>query len=556
MRGLHSLAASTLVACLLAAGSVTLGLAQSQADILQCNDTATNNERSIAACTRVIGDRRSTSTTLANALIRRANAYIIQRNFDLALQDADAASRIVPENSIGPYMRGKIYAAKGDHDRAIDAFSEAYRIDPKSFIIISSRGQEYLNAGNYDRAIADLDDALKLNAKDSWSYNARAMAFENKGDFDHAVRDYNAAIQYDAKNISAYINRGAFYRDRGDLDRSLADYDAAIRIDPKSAPAFLHRGKLMRIKGETEKARANFERALELDPTLDTVRVALAELAQGSNASVAANTAVAATTPVPAKATAVATLAPAPAPPPTPAVAAVPEKRVALVIGNGAYQNVATLPNPPNDARAVADALRKIGFTSVRNASNLKRDALLNELKMFAEIAENADWAVVYYAGHGIEIDGVNWLIPVDAALKTDRDVQFEAVPVDQVLGAVDGVKKLALVVLDACRDNPFAAQMRSTSATRSIGRGLAPIEPRRGTLVAYAAKHGEVALDGADGNSPFVTSLVRRIQTPGVEINKVFRLVRDDVLDATNSRQEPFIYGTLPAQDFYFAGK
>lgn len=229
------------------------------------------------------------------------------------------------------------------------------------------------------------------------------------------------------------------------------------------------------------------------------------------------------------------------------------ERRAALVIGNGAYANVARLGNPANDARAVAAALRGVGFTAVRLETDLRRDALLAALKSFAAEAEGADWAVIYFAGHGIEVAGVNWLVPVDAALKTDRDVQYEAVSLDQVLGAVEGAKKLSLVILDACRDNPFAAQMRVTAAGRSIARGLAAVEPRRGTLIAYAAKHGQVALDGAEANSPFVAALVRNLGRPGVELNKVFRHVRDDVLAATNDRQEPFVYGTLPAQDFFF---
>lgn len=109
---------------------------------------------------------------------------------------------------------------------------------------------------------------------------------------------------------------------------------------------------------------------------------------------------------------------------------------------------------------------------------------------------------------------------------------------------------------MDACRDNPFAAQMRTTAAGRSIGRGLASVEPRRGTLVAYAAKHGQIALDGAGSTSPFVSALVKNLQTPGLEINRLFRRVRDEVLNLTNSRQEPFIYGTLPDEDFFFAAR
>src|ERR671933_1615495 len=164
-------------------------------------------------------------------------------------------------------------------------------------------------------------------------------------------------------------------------------------------------------------------------------------------------------------------------------------------------------------------------------------------LQSFAAQAVTADWAVIYYAGHGIEVGGANYLIPIDAALKTDRDVQFEAVPLDQVLASIEGAKKLRLVLLDACRDNPFVRQMTRTLASRSIGRGLAPPpEPEGGTLVAYAAKHGQVALDGAGQNSPFVSALLKHLESPGLEINMLFRFVRNDVLTATGRLQEPFI--------------
>lgn len=235
-------------------------------------------------------------------------------------------------------------------------------------------------------------------------------------------------------------------------------------------------------------------------------------------------------------------------------VQAADERRVALVIGNSQYESVARLPNTQPDADLIASSLREAGFTSVNLSYNLTRERLISALQRFASEAEKADWAVIYYAGHGIEMSGMNYLIPTDAKLKTDRDLQFEAVPLTQVLGAVEGARKLKLVVLDACRDNPFVASMtRSLGATRSIGRGLAQVEPEAGTLVAYAAKHGQVASDGDGGHSPFVISLAKHIATPGLEISRLFRRVTSDVLVATNRRQEPFTYGSLPDEDFYF---
>jgi uncharacterized caspase-like protein len=239
------------------------------------------------------------------------------------------------------------------------------------------------------------------------------------------------------------------------------------------------------------------------------------------------------------------------------------------VIGNSAYETVPALENPQKDAEAVATSLRNIGFATVTLAVNGSREKLIAGLRAFADEADKADWAVVYYAGHGIEVNGQNYLIPVDAVLKTDRDIQFEAIPLDQVMASIDGAKKLKLVILDACRDNPFAPQIKKTAApdavamastgggnvgTRSIGRGLGEVKVQGASLVVFAAKHGQTALDGEGGNSPFAVAMVQRVATPGVEINKIFRLVRDDVMEATAGRQEPYTYGSLPGkEDFFF---
>lgn len=231
-------------------------------------------------------------------------------------------------------------------------------------------------------------------------------------------------------------------------------------------------------------------------------------------------------------------------------------RRVALVIGNSAYQHVPMLPNPRRDAIIVADALRQANFNVVTLQNDLGREQLVSALRDFARQAEGAGWAVVYYAGHGMEVAGVNYLIPVDAKISTDRDISLEAVSIDQVLNAAERAKQLRIVLLDACRDNPFANQMKRTLtiASRSVSRGLAQMEPDPGTLVVFAAKHGETALDGDTANSPFALAFVRNIRTPGVEVRRLFDYVRDDVMDMTGRRQQPYSYGSVPGrQDFYF---
>jgi uncharacterized caspase-like protein len=230
---------------------------------------------------------------------------------------------------------------------------------------------------------------------------------------------------------------------------------------------------------------------------------------------------------------------------------ALAEKRVALVLGNSAYQNVAPLPNPVNDGAVIADTLRQAGFDVVDSRRDLPAAETRRALRDFADRARDADIAVVYYAGHGMEVDGTNYLIPVDAKLERDSDVYDEALSLDRVLVAVEPAKQLRLVILDACRDNPFAKIMKRTVASRSIGRGLAKIEPTSpNTLIAYSAKAGSTALDGDARNSPFTLALAKHLTTPGLDVRKAFGFVRDDVLKTTGNRQEPFVYGSLGGDD------
>jgi uncharacterized caspase-like protein len=227
------------------------------------------------------------------------------------------------------------------------------------------------------------------------------------------------------------------------------------------------------------------------------------------------------------------------------------------VIGKSSYRSVAVLPNPQRDAVAVAAALRETGFQSVELAVDLDRDGMVKALRSFRDQADRADWALVYFAGHGIEINRINYLIPVDAKLADDRDVASETVSYEELLNAVGGAKVLRLIVLDACRNNPFKERMRTTVASRgSLSRGLArPPETEPGMLVVYSAQEGEVAADDVDGaNSPFARAFVAQLKVPGREVRRLFDYIRDDVLDATGKRQQPFTYGSLPGRrDFFF---
>jgi uncharacterized caspase-like protein len=224
---------------------------------------------------------------------------------------------------------------------------------------------------------------------------------------------------------------------------------------------------------------------------------------------------------------------------------------VALVIGNSGYQNAPLLPNPANDAAAITATLKAAGFDVVDSRLNLAATDMRRALREFADQVRDADIALVYYAGHGIEIDGTNYLIPTDARLERDTDIYDEAFSLDRVLLAIEPARQLRVVIVDACRNNPFADSMKRTVASRSISRGLARVEPTvSNTLIAFAAKAGLTALDGNSKNSPYATALVKYIAKPGLDLRRAFGFVRDDVLQATGNRQEPYVYGSLGGDD------
>lgn len=229
--------------------------------------------------------------------------------------------------------------------------------------------------------------------------------------------------------------------------------------------------------------------------------------------------------------------------------AAKADRRVAFVVGNGSYKNVAQLPNPPIDAKAMAATLRNVGF-EVIEGSNLTRDQMTEKLLDFGRKAQGSDVAVFYYAGHGIAVSGSNYLLPVDADIKSEMDVKLgAAINIDLTLEQTMGDAKVKLVFLDACRDNPFAAKIKSNSATRSVNvqSGLAEMKSGEGTLIAFATGPGQTALDGQEGNnSPFTRALIDNITKPGVEIQQAMTSVRAQVNEETHKGQLPWGHTNL----------
>ncbi len=222
-------------------------------------------------------------------------------------------------------------------------------------------------------------------------------------------------------------------------------------------------------------------------------------------------------------------------------------RRVALVVANGDYLHAGSLKNPVNDAQLVARSLKSAGFQIVDANPNLGIGPFRDALRRFRSNAVGAQVALVYYAGHGIEARGKNWLIPTDAVLGDDADLDYEAIDLDLVLSATEGAE-MRVVVLDACRNNPFGHTWKR--ATRAVGEGLAPVDVDD-VLVIYSAGPGQTASDGRGANSPFAEALAKRLPQPGLPIQLLGGLVRDDVLRATADHQRPFISASITGEPF-----
>jgi len=230
------------------------------------------------------------------------------------------------------------------------------------------------------------------------------------------------------------------------------------------------------------------------------------------------------------------------------------EKRVALVIGNSAYQHTPALRNPSNDASDMAAKLRELGF-EVIDGTDLTKAAMEQRIRLFADKLVGSDVGLFYYAGHGLAVDGRNFLAPVDASLKSDTDIDFEAVELNLVLKQMERNSRLSLVFLDACRNNPLATNLAATSRSLAVSRGLARVEKAVGMMIAFATRPEDVALDGEGHNSPFTGALLRHIGEEGASVNDLMIEVRNDVLKATDGKQVPWENSSLTGQFFFKPG-
>ena len=350
----------------------TPALADSEQDRRECAANQSQDDR-IAACSRVLDDQGANPSLRTMAYRNRGIAYTGKKLWELSVFD----------------------------------FDEALKLSPQDQSSLANRGWAFSQMGQHERAIADYTEFLKLNPRNERVYNNRALALMRKGDLPAALADFEESIKVNPRYVPARNNRALVLARQNKLDEAIAEYSEALRIDPEYLLAYNNRARAYEAKGDVDAALADYKQAAE--------REGLSRHEEDARAKTAAKQQIERLT----KAVAEGKVAPRPG----------AERRVALVIGNSAYEHAPALRNPVNDAKAFAAVLRAIGFNEVRELYDGSLATLGATLKTFGDLAAGSDWAVIYYAGHGIEVNGINYLIPVDAILEQAAHVEDEAMP-------------------------------------------------------------------------------------------------------------------------------
>ncbi|KJC50826.1 caspase family protein [Bradyrhizobium sp. LTSP857] len=530
-----------------------------------CTTDTTPADQMVDACTKIIALKVFKGEQLATVYFWRAVGWNKKGDYAKVIADTTEAIRLQPSQAVYN-LRGSAYYDKGDYDIAIADFDDALKQGPPSGIIFHNRGNAWRGKGDYTKAIADYDMSIKADPRSAFSFQNRGIAKEALGDLDGALADINQAIRLDPTLPQPLINRTAIWRAKGDLDRAISDGSEAIRLAKEKPPVnIMTPPNSVLISGYTHRALA-YEAKGDYARAQDDYKATLAILA--SDAGSKANQATAkvrlslvtdVSAPIPRDApspTTQPTAAPSPqqtdaAPSPAPAVRGM---RMALIIGNGAYAHVKALPNPPNDARAVARSLRDIGFT-VFEGVDLDRAAMQKMTRDFLRDAARAQVVVVYYAGHGVQVDGRNYLIPVDVELKPGASMTEAMIDMDTIMAGLDDQVRTNILIFDACRNNPMAQHAASAGTNRGIEGASGLAAPTSlgagatlgaGTLIAFATAPGQVALDGEGANSPFSAALSRHIGTPGLEVQQMLTRVRAEVVSTTKSKQVPWSNSSL----------
>ena len=432
------------------------------------------------------------------------------------LEDGIAAcTRLISAKKLGDADLARAYASRGvgvgryrgDFDLAIADYDEALRRDPKIVTAYSGRGGIYVRKGKLDLARRDLDEGLKLDPNNSGVHNALGNYYLAEGDYGSAIAEFNTAIRISPQYLYPYRSRAEAYeaprrpRRRARRLPCRAQSRSRQAADRREGSRRGHRAGRAEARPTSRRSLPSSQ-GLSLEPKASSVAPKVAALGH----------------------------------------------RVALVIGNSKYLHATQLANPANDAADISQVLRKLGF-DVIEGRDLDRRGMEDRIRAFGRKLEaGADLALLFYAGHGMQVGGRNYLVPVDAKLERSGDLTLDTIELGQILAQMEAEKRVNLVFLDACRDNPLARSFARSLGTRSasVGSGLAQVQSAIGTMIAYATQPDNVALDGEGRNSPFTTALLKYIATPKLEIGSIMKRVRADVIATTREKQVPWDHSSL----------
>jgi tetratricopeptide (TPR) repeat protein len=626
------LTSAALLCATVIAGPADIGRAQQSDDescvAQQYDRVRTESEiaGTIAACTRVLATSSASAEQRARAYYFRGLNHFLdavrlavvemkpigsagdvaQSELRSALDDLGACIAVAPEPSAFPFsLRATIYTALERYDNALADLEQAIRADPRTSSHFVQRALIWERLDRFPEARADLDSALALDTGNQNAWINRARLWTRYGDIDRAFSDYNQAEAvggtqtWDALSGRAklavrlgeprkafadwtraaelsplptlaaqfHVRAGNLARDYlKEFEKAQLSYGRAFALIPNYPDAFVQRGISFERADRFDEALKDYAKAVEISGSnplqraeydysryrLDVLRSRLSRKATDQtlppNINVLSGSAG--------------------------SMAGHRGRRVALVLGNAAYAHVSPLMNADRDAESVGFALSEAGFAKVTVATNLDREQMIIALHQFSGEAAGADWAVIYYAGHGIEVQGVNYIIPIDASFDTLQNAPSRAVPIGEIINAAGPAKALRLIALDACRDDPFVQEAHrvasrgrepgkrageipldaATTRRKEIGGGLAGLQlAELNTVVLYSTQPGQVALDGDELNSPFTRAFVRNIPGPELDLRLFFERVSDDVANDTQRRQRPAVNGRLRESDRFF---
>lgn len=587
--------------------------------------TEAEHAATIAACGRVLEDPAESAEHRAYAYYFRGLNHFLetsrlavvemkpigsggeaaQRELKGALDDLAACIKTAPAPRPEPFsLRATIFTALERYEDALADLEQAGRADPKASVPLVQRALILERLDRFSEARADLDAALRLDPRNQNAWINRAMLWARYGDVERAYADYSQAeavggsqtwyalsgraklavslgepvrgfadwtkaaetSQLPMMAAQFHVRAGNLARDYlKDSDKARQSYAKALAVFPRHADALIQSGIAFERANRFDEASESYRKAGEMarsDPAQKGVydySVFRLEVLRARRSRKAGDP------PLPPNLNVLSRSAAD--------VGKGRGRRVALVLGNAAYQHVPPLMNSDRDAESVAAALSEAGFVSVTVATNLDKRQMDAVLQQFAREAAGADWAIVYYAGHGVEIGGVNYAIPVDADIGTLRDTSSHAVSIDQMISAVDQARDIHLVVLDACRDDPFVQEAHREAARRraldksadtamdpmvarrkEIGGGFASLQlARLNTVALFSTQPGQVTLDGDELNSPFTRAFVSNVPMPNLELRQFFDRIRQDVANGTQGRQRPAFNGRLREGEQFF---